>query len=633
MYFLNVFNDGLRTIELSLCSLIYGLISFVFKVFDKLSTADILKDSTIEELISRLSLIIGLFMVFVVIFSFIKYIINPDQMIDKNKGAVSVVKKIIITIVLLGSTPFLFDTAFDIQEIMIRSNVIGKIILGKENTSSGNFGNDVSGTLFMTFYRINETPIKIDDTYTQCSILVDDLADEIALSNGDVSLAAYCLLEKNKYFVSNSAADAVNNAKDDDDKIDEYIIDFDGLLAVLAGGFFVYLGFLWTIQIGVRMFQLAYLQIISPIPILMYITPKGEEKLNKWGQQCITTFLDLFLRIAIIYFGMFLFDIINDFDFSMLFNENWKYNLYTRVILIIAVLTFIRKIPKLLQEIFPSMGGAAGFDYGLSFKKTIDNTLGGGSILRRGYGAAAVGANVVRKRLHQNIGAIFKDAMKLKNEKDPNKKKELRMNLAKNGLRVLGSGGAALGGIRRGLGTTNASGRKSAVSNALDAAKAKQKLHEAGYGSNFLDLVINTKEGREKALKAKKAPTLDILRGGVGLDKEISDIVMASDKFVEAQQQKYSDMLEAYMKKDPPFVATLSESHPGMYTVYNTATGERVESSSGGYFLDKAEAEGLFGGVEMVEVADTAASLKKEQSKNKALHQKEQEAKTKSGKE
>lgn len=42
----------------------------------------------------------------------------------------------------------------------------------------------------------------------------------------------------------------------------------------------LYVGFMFTFQVGVRLLQLAYLQIIAPIPIAMYITPKGEENLK-----------------------------------------------------------------------------------------------------------------------------------------------------------------------------------------------------------------------------------------------------------------------------------------------------------------------------------------------------------------
>lgn len=50
----------------------------------------------------------------------------------------------------------------------------------------------------------------------------------------------------------------------------------------------------YVLSIGVRVIQLAYLQLIAPIPILFNILPNGEDKLKKWGKQAFTTYLDLF---------------------------------------------------------------------------------------------------------------------------------------------------------------------------------------------------------------------------------------------------------------------------------------------------------------------------------------------------
>ena len=89
---------------------------------------------------------------------------------------------------------------------------------------------------------------------------------------------------------------------------EKYIIDFDGggLLALFIGIIILYVIVIFTIQVGVRVIQLAYLQIIAPIPIVMYLTPKGDDTLKKYGTQCMTTFVDFFLRTAIIYFAVML---------------------------------------------------------------------------------------------------------------------------------------------------------------------------------------------------------------------------------------------------------------------------------------------------------------------------------------
>ena len=76
----------------------------------------------------------------------------------------------------------------------------------------------------------------------------------------------------------------------------------NGIFAVIVGGVIAYLLVLYCIDVGTRAVQLAFLQIIAPIPIIGYIAPKKDGIFQKWTKQCITTYLDLFIRTAIIYF-------------------------------------------------------------------------------------------------------------------------------------------------------------------------------------------------------------------------------------------------------------------------------------------------------------------------------------------
>ena len=96
--------DSLRVLMLEICNIVYRLISFCFSIFESLGTAEIITNDKVQAIFSRISLILGLFMVFRITFAFIEYIIDPDAMTDKKKGAGTIIKKVIIVIVLLGST-------------------------------------------------------------------------------------------------------------------------------------------------------------------------------------------------------------------------------------------------------------------------------------------------------------------------------------------------------------------------------------------------------------------------------------------------------------------------------------------------------------------------------------------------
>jgi hypothetical protein len=404
---------GFRTLMFILCDGVYRLIYLTFYIFEKLGSARIIEDT--QGIVNRISLIIGLFMVFRVTFAFVQYIVDPDAMLDKKKGAANIIKKIIISIVLLGSTSTLFNLAFKAQDLIIDNQIIGKIIF---NSSSSNgydsdslystpenpstFGGRLSAEVFSAFYRLNPEASPKDSDQEDCKTW---------LTNDDGNSGYSKLKEKiaqNKGALSGYKNSPAAICLNEQDSSDEYIVDFDagGFLALAFGIAVLYTIFIFTIQVGVRVIQLAYLQIIAPIPIIMYITPKGDEQLKKWGQQCSTTFLDFFMRCTIIYFAILVIQNIWETGFigkllsaGTESSNGWE-TMYVGVIMIIAVLTFAKKVPNLIKEIFPSLGGAAGFDYGLSFKKQVveplkagyNSPLGWGLKLGKAGAVAAIGA-------------------------------------------------------------------------------------------------------------------------------------------------------------------------------------------------------------------------------------------------
>ena len=383
----SVARDALRSLMLSLCDIIYRLISFVYEVFYNLGTARLLFDSDVQPIFRKVGLIIGLFMVFRVAFAFIQYVVNPDMMFDKQKGVGKIIVKVIVSIVLLGSTQYLFNTAFTIQNKILESQILEKVILGGEytETESGmrDFGSNLSSTFFTSFYRINDDPNLVkSETYNLCKNILgeynEELKENIRIGSGSITGTGtnVCLNLKSEYNnVDNNINEAISKNKIDKE---EYIIGFDGdgLVALLVGILCLYTGFMFTFQVAVRLIQLAYLELIAPVPIIMYITPKGDEQLKKWGTQCTTTFLDFFLRVAIIYFAKFIIEIIiNSNALNIYADSNGFESLYLSCIMIIATLIFVKKVPNLLKEIFPVLGGAASFDYGLSFKKQVVEPL------------------------------------------------------------------------------------------------------------------------------------------------------------------------------------------------------------------------------------------------------------------
>ena len=174
-----------------------------------------------------------------------------------------------------------------------------------------------------------------------------------------------------------------------------FIVNYNWILCVVAGIFVVYLLFLYCIKVGVRMIQLMVLEIISPMAIVSYLSPKKDNMFSKWLKIYFSTYIDVFIRIAIINFVVFLIatvlagDIGDGFWSSIGNPTDTSTVIFLRVVIILALLTFAKKAPDLIKELFPS-SGASKLGFGASMKDIVGLNAGLGMVAGAGT-AAAVG--------------------------------------------------------------------------------------------------------------------------------------------------------------------------------------------------------------------------------------------------
>lgn len=371
--------DALNSLSAWLCKTIYPLIAYAYKLFYNIGVLRIIKNDKIEPIYQRITLILGLVMLFVITFQLIQYIMEPDNFTDKEKGFGKVMVRMVVSVVLIAVVPYIFDFAFEVQSDIMSNNLIPKIILGGGETNE-NWGNELSATVFEKFYQVNpnlDSPVCDDPSGTTAERIVNANLDDLR-NNGRLGTALdSCLNEKDK-----------NNTN-------EKKIQFDGIIAVLAGGLILWMMIMYCLDLGVRVVQLTYLQIIAPIPIIMYMLPKKDGAFEKWTKQCLTTFLDLFIRTAIICFAVLIIDTLGasfkDITSSVSASAQgdivFTGLLYT--CLVLGVMTFAKKAGDMLKELFPK-GNAASGELGISAKRLPEP-------VKRVYGAAkgfAVGGAV-----------------------------------------------------------------------------------------------------------------------------------------------------------------------------------------------------------------------------------------------
>lgn len=366
--------QALRTLSGLLSATIYSLIEYLYNVFILISRAEILDSDFVNTIYKKVGMILGIFMLFKLIFSLVQSLLEPEKFNDDKKGYVSIIKRSVIAIVLLGITPSIFREAFNIQKLVIGSdnsnNVIYKLISGNSSFNVENMGREIAANLYFSFYTDNEYPyydgegigIELGDEerfkITDYNTIVDKVTNEMTMDFYDT--VNYLSLKVNY----------------------NYIIEFNEILSIILGIVVAWMLALYCIQAGIRVIQLGYLQLIAPIPILSYISdPEGSFK--NWIRQCTSTYLDLFIRLAIIYFIMTVMaDVLEQFnnaDSLIMSSTGLAKGTFTtilvKIFIVIGLLMFAKKVPELLKELFPNLGGgAAGLGFGIkSPKKTLED--------------------------------------------------------------------------------------------------------------------------------------------------------------------------------------------------------------------------------------------------------------------
>ena len=439
--------EGLRALLMSLCEAIYSLIMLAFKLFMVIGEANILDNDIVVGIYQRVGLILGIFMLFKLTFSFIQMLVSPDQLTDKEKGAGKIIMKVVVVIVLLAMTPSLFNEAYKLQHAVVKQQVIGRVILGNTELNMNNFSSLFSYYVFSNFYKYSGTP---DDDGNCTEDFYDKEFKNSILDDGSFALAGKCL-----------------NVKTGDDN--GYVTIFDGWTAIAVGIFVLYVIVVYVVTLGMRVAKLAFLQLIAPIPILSYISPQKETAFNKWVKQCISTFLDLFIRMAIIYFAMLMLYLLIDSDVNGALISSTGLSQtdpllgWVKLIIVLGVLLFAKKAPELISDMFPGFGGKGGLDFGLGLKSRTD--IAGKGLVKRAAGVAATAPVMAGQRAIQNFNRkkLDKQTGELKNRNGLIRVGDALIGAASGTARGLYYGARdekILGGVKAGVSSQNKSSEK-----------------------------------------------------------------------------------------------------------------------------------------------------------------------------
>ena len=102
-FFFKFIRQFLASIDVVVFSLLSWMLEGVFNLSSLMLSADFAK-----LIYTRIYIILGVFMVFKLTFSFLKYLVSPDAMTDKEQGVGKLIGRVVAMIIMLIAFPIVF---------------------------------------------------------------------------------------------------------------------------------------------------------------------------------------------------------------------------------------------------------------------------------------------------------------------------------------------------------------------------------------------------------------------------------------------------------------------------------------------------------------------------------------------
>ena len=429
----------LRTICYYIDNVVFEGIGNVYDLLLKIARTSIFNGDTIEGFYEKVYALIGIFMLFKISFSLITYILNPDDFSDKEKGFASIIKRVILSLVMLVLVPYGFQEAYEVQTIILEDNTLAALIFDDiDNDEDAIYQIDTAGDkmkyiIMYTFFQPNYSGLaELDakDYLASCAITYDRKEDGTVNveEDGTFVLNKECFGEApdDKYPVTGDVYGKFwgEDYADKEDlyqtyahgierqnfyllfKLDialaqtaekngVYLVNYMAPLSTVVGILVLWILLMFCIDIAVRSVKLGFYELIAPIPILSYIDPKTKDgMLSKWFKQVSTTYLSLFMRLLTIYLAIFIINQVFQNGLADVVTGERIHDWWVLIFIIIGTLMFAKQLPKILED---TLGIKGSGDFTLNpIKKLEDGALFGKTLSKPLKGAAAVGKGVAR---------------------------------------------------------------------------------------------------------------------------------------------------------------------------------------------------------------------------------------------
>lgn len=574
MLILGAISESIVSAGIWIVSGIYHVAAFTFELFLILASGQLLDAASYELIITNFYVVLGIIMLFVLAFAMLKGMVNPDD----NKQGTSTVKKVIINLItsaiIMAVLPTIFTFAFDFQtSFIMNQNTIGKFFgYGSDGTnddpsSKTNLEKVQQGAyqivngVYTAFFNVNGNSEDCEGSYDSekerfeaCQANMES-EDEATFSYPDGSYdKGEHTFEETMQYVDQTGSFGAYSAFAGN--ADEGAIEFNFLLSLIGGLLLIYVAVSFCFDMAVRLVKLVFFQLIAPIPVFFRIMPEGKLSgvFNTWTKKTVACYLEVYIRIFVFYFCVFLCNEMLKADF--LNNEIYQYGFFlallAKAFILMGIITFMRQAPKLLSEVLGIDSG--NMSLGIKDKLAAGGAFTAGAIL--GGGATTLVRNAV------SAGS------NIKNKWGETKGIRGKAGLIASGIAstVAGSASGAVRSVKGGIGAKSFGDMKNAAG--AGAAKAvgardKRAAYKASHGGTTWGVISGHASDQLQSVKEWAGIGIgDANLGYYATAAQATDSFNSMSESTYKKKQEYADQnskvkaLKARLDSDDELIRT-----------------------------------------------------------------------------